>query len=192
MIIGLKLDGLFPVRLTEEEAARIDDAQDAVNNRDWALAERILRAMARDAAEGAEDGDERAADLVRRLHDVLEALRKEAQRSPRVVNLTPHAVTLSGPDGSVTIEPSGRVARVGILERDTGVLDIGGVTVPVYETAPYAEEEPPPAEAGTIYIVSRQVAEAFPERSDLFVVHKTVRDEEGRIVGAKALARVRP
>jgi hypothetical protein len=36
--------------------------------------------------------------------------------------------------------------------------------------------------------VSRQVAEAARDRGDLLVVDETVRDNEGRIIGARALA----
>lgn len=34
------------------------------------------------------------------------------------------------------------------------------------------------------------VANAVPHRNDVFIVDDTVRDDEGRIIGAKALAHV--
>lgn len=48
----------------------------------------------------------------------------------------------------------------------------------------------PPRKEGVIYLVSRQVAEACPERDDLVIVDETIRDEKGEVIGAKALAKV--
>jgi hypothetical protein len=43
----------------------------------------------------------------------------------------------------------------------------------------------------TIYIVSRIVAEAVKgQRNDVFIVDKTVRNEQGQIVGCEALAKI--
>lgn len=41
-----------------------------------------------------------------------------------------------------------------------------------------------------MYVVSRQVAEAAPERDDLYVVDDTVQDDQGRIIGDRGLARI--
>lgn len=46
----------------------------------------------------------------------------------------------------------------------------------------------PEPEEGTIYIVSQIVATAAKDRDDLFMVEDTIRDTEGRIIGAKNLA----
>lgn len=51
-------------------------------------------------------------------------------------------------------------------------------------------ENLPAPQPWVAYIVSRVVAEAARGRDDLFIVDDAVRDGEGRIVGARALARV--
>ena len=43
---------------------------------------------------------------------------------------------------------------------------------------------------GVLYLVSRQVAEACPQRQDLVIVDETIRNEKRQIIGAKSLARV--
>ena len=47
----------------------------------------------------------------------------------------------------------------------------------------------PSPQPDTIYIVSRLVAEAT-RREDLYIVDDAVRDENGRIIGCRALASV--
>ena len=48
----------------------------------------------------------------------------------------------------------------------------------------------PDAHPGVINIVSRIVAEANPERDDLLMVHDTVRDDDGNIIGCKGFSRL--
>ena len=51
----------------------------------------------------------------------------------------------------------------------------------------------PEPSKGTIYIVSKMVAEAVAEntnRSDVYIVSETIRDASGRIVGCKGLSRL--
>lgn len=43
---------------------------------------------------------------------------------------------------------------------------------------------------GVLYLVSRQVAEACPQRQDLVIVDETIRNDKGQIIGAKSLARI--
>jgi hypothetical protein len=116
----------------------------------------------------------------------------------RVVNLTPHPVTLIGDRGEVTIPPSGQVVRAREVREVLGTVEIDGTgTLPVLRVS-YAEPEgiPEPLEPETIYIVSALAAAAIrahcpAEVADrFFLVGDTVRDESGRIVGARALARI--
>jgi len=46
----------------------------------------------------------------------------------------------------------------------------------------------PDPQTDTIYVVSALVAQAVPDRPDVFIVDDAVRDEQGRIIGARALA----
>jgi len=49
----------------------------------------------------------------------------------------------------------------------------------------------PAPEDGVILIVSRVLAQALPSRTDLRFPHDAVRDEQGRITGVRALARLK-
>jgi hypothetical protein len=114
-----------------------------------------------------------------------------------VKNLTPHPITLVGNAGEVTIPPSGLVVRAREVREVLGAVEVDGAgTLPVLRVS-YAEPEGlPELEAGTIYIVSALAASAIrahcpTEVADrFFVVSDPVRDESGRIVGARALARI--
>ena len=53
-----------------------------------------------------------------------------------------------------------------------------------------AVEGLPDPEEGVVWIVSRVVAEAAKERDDLLVTDDAVRDDQGRIIGCRALARI--
>jgi hypothetical protein len=100
-----------------------------------------------------------------------------------IINLTPHPINIVGWG---EIEPSGQVARCELLRVPAG--DVNGI--PVYKTSlgkPYGLPEP---QDGTIYIVSRQVAEACPERSDLYITDDAVRDDTGKIIGVRGLAQL--
>jgi len=108
----------------------------------------------------------------------------------KLVNLTPHPLILVGEGGErVSIRPSGRVARVETLTTLVEILEVEGVRVPLLETS-YGEVEglPNPAE-DTLYVVSSIVRAACPHRRDLVSPTRLVRDEAGRIVGARALTR---
>lgn len=112
----------------------------------------------------------------------------------KLVNLCPHPITLIGPnDERVTIPPDpAGPARCEILSVFIGEINAEGVpfAIPVRGTMLGTVTSLPPRQEGVVYIVSRQVAEACPNRDDLFIVDQTVRDEQGRIIGARALARI--
>ena len=48
----------------------------------------------------------------------------------------------------------------------------------------------PDPQPDTIFVVSALVAQAVPDRQDVFIVDDAVRDDQGRIIGARALAHV--
>ncbi len=111
----------------------------------------------------------------------------------KVVNLTPHALNLMphGPEGSVvTIPPSGLVARCATSRVQVDTVTVGGITVQVNQTQFGAVTGLPDPQPDTIFIVSAVVAQAVPDRLDVFIVDDAVRDEQGRIIGARALAHV--
>ena len=111
----------------------------------------------------------------------------------RIVNLTPHALNLmpAGPTGPVvTIPPSGQVARCAVDRVQVDTVTVDGISVPVNQTRFGEVSDLPDPQPDTIFVVSALVAQAIPERQDVFIVDDAVRDEQGRIIGARALAHV--
>ena len=114
----------------------------------------------------------------------------------RLRNLTPHPVTIVIPGGrSMTIptDPEGParcipttevVGKVMVITPDGGDVEF----VPVRRTVMGAVTGLPDPEPGVLLLVSRVVAEAARDRKDLVIVDDTVRDDQGRIIGARALA----
>lgn len=112
----------------------------------------------------------------------------------KLVNLTPHAVTIITSDTvSITIQPSGRVARCRVVSRSLDSLTVGGQSIPV-ATSELGEVTDLPEEPvdGVAYIVSRIVAEACPERTDLYFPGEVVRDASGAIIACRGLCRISP
>ena len=110
-----------------------------------------------------------------------------------IVNLTPHALVLmpGGPDEpTATIPPSGQVARCAVNRIQVDSLTVDGIIVPVNQTQFGEVSGLPDPQPDTIYVVSALVAQAVPERQDVFIVDDAVRDDQGRIIGARALAHV--
>jgi len=111
----------------------------------------------------------------------------------KIVNLTPHPLNLmpEGPEGPVvTIPPSGQVARCTVDRVQVDTVTVDGISVPVNQTRFGKVENLPEPQEGTIFIVSALTAQAVPEREDVFITDDAVRDEQGRIIGARALARI--
>ena len=103
----------------------------------------------------------------------------------KLINLTPHPINL--PAG--TIQPSGQVARVSVSHGFSRHIDAEGLgdvklVLPTYGDV---EDLPGPTD-DTFYIVSTPVQQACPDRDDLLVPADLIRDDQGRIVGANALA----
>jgi len=115
------------------------------------------------------------------------------KKALNIVNLTPHALNLmpEGPDGpTVTIPPSGIVARCTTSRVQVGTITVDNITIPVNRTQFGAVTGLPDPQPDTIYIVSAVVAQAVPDQPDVFIVDDAVRDKQGRIIGARALAHV--
>jgi hypothetical protein len=107
----------------------------------------------------------------------------------KIVNLTPHDLHLHLPDGRVrTIPRSGTVARASQVNRPVGEVD----GIPLVEASYGSVEGLPPPRAGVLLVVSALAAAAARGRSDLVVPGDPVRDDQGRVVGAKSLMRVTP
>jgi len=103
-----------------------------------------------------------------------------------VINKTPHAVNIVGPNGQVV-----RTYEKGDSQIRLAVITIRGINLPDGTPTSKTEfgdpEGLPDFEAGTFYIVSQMVQTALPERKDLLVPAEIVRDDGGNIVGCKSL-----
>jgi hypothetical protein len=103
----------------------------------------------------------------------------------QLVNLTPHDVVLSPEGGASQSIPSSGVARVKVVQ-----AGLRGTQFPVEVVREHFSSQTdglPAPQEGVAYIVSAMVQDANPTRDDLYVPTNLVRDEQGRIVGARAL-----
>ena len=113
----------------------------------------------------------------------------------KLINLTPHAITVCGRE----IPPSGQVARCAVEEEVVGMVehpdsddqDALTTSVPIIRQVFGEVTGLPERQDGVMYVVSAIVAQAVPDRVDVVIPARTLRDEAGRIVGCEALATVR-
>jgi hypothetical protein len=103
----------------------------------------------------------------------------------QIINLTPHKITILG-DRKLVLEPSGIIPRAEQHREQVGSVD----GIPINRVSYGSPVGLPEPKAGTIYIVSALTAKAAKGRKDLYIVDDSVRDESGRIIGCRALARV--
>lgn len=106
----------------------------------------------------------------------------------KIINLTPHSISFLSEDNSVlaTVEPSGTIARAS-QTRDR-VSEVNGI--PVNRCSYGAVTGLPDPQPETIYLVSALTAQACRDRNDVFIMDDAVRDENGRIIGCRAIARI--
>ena len=104
-----------------------------------------------------------------------------------IMNCTPHTINIMDSEGKeiLTLEPSGICPRCSVERKKVG--NINGI--PINKSVFGDVYDLPSPQPDTIYIVSRVVAEAA-RREDLYIVDDAVRDENGRIIGCRALASV--
>jgi hypothetical protein len=103
----------------------------------------------------------------------------------KLVNLTPHTVNLPG-----LALPSEGLARVSEVATEVSRMHTAGpAPIPVYSVSYGAVTGLPEPVEGTVYIVSRLIRTALPERGDLASPYGLVRDAEGRAIGAEGLVR---
>lgn len=116
-----------------------------------------------------------------------------------LLNLTPHRITVLDRDGKTVlaeIEPSGKIARVAVTRRETGLIhirgtigevDIPGNSIPVYRSEYGSVEGLPAPQRGIIYVVSTLVRQACGGRLDVMSPGELVRGSDGQPVGCKGL-----
>ena len=101
-----------------------------------------------------------------------------------LINLTPHALHLLREDGTTLDLPSEGEVRVRSEKTIAG--EISGLTI--YKEVLLGIEGLPEPESGVAYIVSRLVAAKITGRDDIFVPGDLIRDDQGRVIGARGLA----
>lgn len=114
----------------------------------------------------------------------------------RIVNLTPHNVTLCNEESEaiVQIPPSGQISRVKTQATKVGEVEVDGNCIPIVSTNYGEVEDLPNPEPETTYVVSVLVLQALRgQRSDVVAPdtgpESVVRDGEGHIFGVKRLTR---
>lgn len=111
----------------------------------------------------------------------------ESLLDTELINLTPHAITVLDQNNNVMLTiPSSGIARAEQTRERIG--DIGGI--PISKTGYGKVIDLPNPKAGVAYIVSVLTAQAAPDRKDLYIVDDMVRDENGNIIGCRALAQI--
>jgi hypothetical protein len=97
----------------------------------------------------------------------------------KVINLTPHMVNVNGMS-----YPSEGLARVSEKETQIGMLN----GIPLFSKTFGEVVGLPDPQEGILFIVSGLVKAACPNRTDLLVPTKLVRDEKGNIIGCQGFA----
>lgn len=106
----------------------------------------------------------------------------------KLVNLTPHTINIFGEDGKLkfVIEKDKNMAVPRCSQSQVKVGEINGA--PIYKMEFGAVEDLPPVEDGTLYIISRMVITACPDRRDLVSPGPLLRNEAGQPIGAIGLS----
>lgn len=101
-----------------------------------------------------------------------------------IKNLTPHTINIVTGNGNIEITPSGVIPRVSVKTVPVGSAN----GIPLFRNEYGNVVDLPDPVDGTLYVVSGLLKSACPERSDLVVPAKQIRDEQGRIIGCEGLA----
>ena len=118
----------------------------------------------------------------------------------KIINLTPHWVTLILKTEEKTFLPEKESCRIKTTTKETSSLSIpydknderfkfgSWADIPITETTFGKVENLPKEEEGIYYIVSSLVCQACTDRQDLLIPNESVRDEIGRICGCKSFS----
>lgn len=104
----------------------------------------------------------------------------------KVVNLTPHPLTLVGNNGTLNVPASGQIARLAVTRQPLAAITVDGVELSVNRPTLGDVTGLPDPQPGVVYVVSALVAEAAG-RLDVMSPGELLRDENGVIIGAKGL-----
>lgn len=113
---------------------------------------------------------------------IVAAMPTSEFRTPQIVNLTPHTVTVRCGGRDVEFESEG-IAR--IEDAVEAAVDLNGT--PVCLVGRGGVTGLPQPSDGQVFLVSRVLAAALPSRRDLVFPFREIRDLEGRIVAVESL-----
>ena len=120
------------------------------------------------------------------MHTVASHSNLEKEVIMEILNCTPHSLVFVDDAGKVirTVEPSGILPRVSSTV--TVVGDIDGIPD---EVTTYGQVvDLPEKREGVIMVVSAMVAARLPDRDDIRIPGRQVRDAQGHIIGCKSLS----
>ena len=103
----------------------------------------------------------------------------------KIINMTPHGVTIVDSAGAVVkeIPASGNTIRLSTSIEMIGHIDGIFVSKTIFGDPVGL----PSVKDGVYYIVSQLVKSALPDRKDLLVPAQVVRDKDGNIIGCQSL-----
>jgi hypothetical protein len=104
----------------------------------------------------------------------------------KIINLTPHSLTLVGENGTLVVPPSGIIARLAVTRTALAPVTIDGVTLSVTHPVMGDVTDIPSAVDGVIYVASALVAGAV-NRGDVMSPGELIRDSAGNVIGARGL-----
>lgn len=105
-----------------------------------------------------------------------------------MLNLTPHDITIATDSGSVTLPPSGTIARLVMEEDEVDDIGINNIPVPVIARRTGQIVGLPPV--GTPCLVSSMVLDKIPGREGVFAPDTgstAIRNEKGQVVAVTRL-----
>jgi len=108
-----------------------------------------------------------------------------------LINLTPHDITIFAKEGTIVLPGSDKPAR---LEENTvygWCVQHDGIEVKLPIVSYGQVFNIPDPDRTKQLIVSQMVAQALPDRLDLFYPYDMVRDNKGVILGCRSLAQWR-
>jgi hypothetical protein len=101
------------------------------------------------------------------------------------VNLTPHILNIIDVNNNIMdIPPSGKIARVSSTSAIVATINNVNVTQQTFGDV----IDLPDAQDDIVYIVSRMVKDRVAHRSDVLVPGASVRDADGKVIGANGLS----
>jgi len=104
----------------------------------------------------------------------------------QLINLTPHDITIIYNDERIRVSASGIILRIPTIREKVGEIS----NVPLYRVQYLLPEQLPPKRENTYYIVSSVVLLVLKaygvERDDFVAPNDYIRDQDGRVIGARS------